>query len=134
MAGDPRNPGGCAEQLSVIDAWFNEFGSYPDKTYVDKERIKVKYEGVWYWAPPTEKQIYNLLALDETRRHDLEPHKWILHFIKKADVVPMSEATKKKLKEYDNNKKAPHQPSHRERVSGLTRLVPNRKALESPAA
>jgi hypothetical protein len=105
MIGEPRNPGGCAEQLAVIDAWQKEFGIFPDKTYVDKERVKVKSEGAWYWGPPTEKQIYNLTALDDTRRHDLEPHSWEITFIKKEDVVPMTEATKKKLKDYEANRK-----------------------------
>jgi hypothetical protein len=134
MAGDPRNPGGCAEHLAVMEAWQQEFRSFPDKAYVDKERIKVKFDKVWYWGPPTEKQVYNLTALDETRRHALEPHEWEITFVKKEDVVPMTEATKEKLKEYEQNRKETGQPTHRERVDGLTRMVPSKKEPESHPA
>jgi hypothetical protein len=131
MAGEPRKPGSCAEQLGVMDAWQKEFGEFPDKAYVDKERIKVKFDQAWYWGPPTEQQIKNLTALDGTKRHELVPHQWEIIFIKKEDVVPMNEATRKKLREYEGNRKESPEPSHRERIDGLTRMVPSKKEQEN---
>lgn len=125
LLGEPKNPGRCAEKLAVYDAWNNKFGHYPNTVYVDRERIKVKDEGKWWWAAPTDQQIENLMALDNGRRNAVKAHSWKVSMIKMADVVPMSRAVRKKLSEYNKNRKHPseREPTTRKRIDGLTRMV-----------
>ena len=124
MHGEARDPAHCAEKLGVADAWLEKFGHLPKAIYVDRERIKVKDEGKWWWGPPTEQQIANLTALDNGKRYAVKPHEWEVHMIKKADVIPMTDAVRKKLQEYDKHRK-PQQsgPTVRRRIPGLTRMV-----------
>jgi hypothetical protein len=130
MLGEAEKPGRCAEKLGVMDSWRDRFGHFPDKVFVDRERIQVKAGGKWYWGPPTDKQIKNLTALDNGRRHAVEPHEWEVHMIKKSDVVPMSDEVKEKLKDYDKKRKPQEkrEPTVRRRIDGLTRMVPISKA------
>jgi hypothetical protein len=124
MAGNPSDPGACAEHLAVVDAWQLQFSRYPSKVYVDKERIQVKDGKEWFWGPPAPQQIRNLLALDETRRYDMQPCEWKVSFIKKCDVVPMSKETIKKLQDYNKDKKKHgRRPTTRVRIAGLTRMI-----------
>ena len=37
MAGEPRNPGNCAEKLGIMESWKNKFGRYPKRVLVDRE-------------------------------------------------------------------------------------------------
>jgi hypothetical protein len=132
MAGEPKNPGHCAEKLAVADAWNEAFGHFPKKVKVDRERIEVQDENKWWWGAPSEKQIHNLLALDNGQRYALTPHSWKVTMIKKCNVVKMSEATKRHLeKNYADKRTHPssREPTVRRRVDGMTRMVPKNRHM-----
>jgi hypothetical protein len=126
VAGEPRDPGHCAEKLAVADAWKERFGSLPKAVYVDRERIKVKDQNKWFWGPPSEEMVHNLTALDNGQRRACKAHSWEIWMIKKSDVIPMSEEKKEELKNYESNRKSPQErePTVRRRIGGLTRMVP----------